>query len=348
MSNISWNIFEEKFNSMLRELKCDMLEEYLENNAKVFGIHKTNYNFLTVLDQNRTMNPEECEFISCFILNQLFDSEVSYKFKSTRFPDIIIENENLGFEIKRVTNLKNGTLGNSVLQDNPELTDIITIVFRGKISEGVLIKRYEDLITAIKVDHNPRFFLYLDNKTSFNEKFGMSMRSFLQLSLKDKSLFLKKYLRDNACQEDMWLWYMGLEDSEILELIADNIESRWLSLDKNEIIIKVFSDKPEILQQANYHELRKYIIKEFKCWGPIKDIFTAGGREPVNKLPKLFQHLLSNLPAIKERLNQNMADINCWKANMIKFINEKVGKPINANGIKKNQAQLLAKAISDL
>jgi len=61
----------------------------------------------------------------------------------------------------------------------------------------------------------------------FRKLFQISLTDFLSLSVEEKSRLLKRFLRDHRSDSDMWLWYMGLRDSELLEIIMESVDEKW-------------------------------------------------------------------------------------------------------------------------
>ena len=140
------------------------------------------------------ISAELAEILSYAVLKKMFPkSEINYKLGSNSFPDIVVDN--VGFEVKH--SFKKETLGNSALQSSPGLEEIFVIIFHE--SQNAIIKKYEDIVNSIVVDHNPRFRLSLIGNNSFKEIFGMSLVEYLALSLEEKSKLVKNYLHSSRC-----------------------------------------------------------------------------------------------------------------------------------------------------
>lgn len=341
---------QKKFNNVVVDIGKRQVKRWLETRQRAENNTEkaTRNRVFSDADALPRLTSDLAEVLTCITLGKLFPgSDVDYKLNSTRFPDIVIEDT--GYEVKQTSSLSSGMLGNSVLQNDPGQKRIYAILFGDNVQNGVLIKDYEDLISSVKVDHNPRFFLSLDSDSNkFTDFFNYSLAEFLALSKQEKSALLKEYLRRNTTEDNMWLWYMGLRDSELLEIMLEGVEMKWKELDKQDLRVKVFAEKPEIISSEDYSGLRDFIVQEYQCWGPIKDVFTAGRNSKHDKYPKIFMHLRNNLGEIKTHLLNNQADLDDWKKKIVSIISQKVGKPSNQNGLSEEQAQEIVQAINDI
>ncbi len=179
----------------------------------------------------------------------------------------------------------------------------------------------------------------------FRKLFQISLTDFLSLSVEEKSRLLKRFLRDHRSDSDMWLWYMGLRDSELLEIIMESVDEKWKQLDKKEIMTRIFAEMPEIISKVDYSSLRHFMVREYKCWGPVKDVFTAGRNSSKELYPKKFMHLLERLNDIKKYLLQANYDIEKWKDEAMFYVTDRIGKSGNANGLTEKQAKEIIQKI---
>ncbi len=256
-------------------------------------------------------------------------ANVSYKFESHAFPDVTVKTDNLGkigLEIKFRAEGKT-TLGNSSLQANPGVAEIFALCFYSKKVGADIqydIHLYENLITGIVVDHNPRFALSLDGTGKKQNLFGCegllgdSLVDFFEKDKNTRHQVVGEVVRSALTPEDC-VWYAGENDGdEIKSTIADIFEKvvdAWFDLDKDALKTEVFAKHLEILSppQKDWAAARRWLLKEKMAVGSIKDVFTAGGISGENGigLSALFYNFSTQLDKVKERLSPE--ELGDWK-----------------------------------
>jgi len=258
------------------------------------------------------------------------ENNVFYKFESYIFPDVTIKTDNLGkigLEIKFRAAGKT-TLGNSSLQANPDVAEILALSFyREKKKTDILydIRHYEDLITGIVVDHNPRFALSLgetgkkQNLFGAEGSLGSSLVDFFAKNQDERHRLVGEVVRSALTPEDC-VWYAGENDENAINTIADifaKVVAAWDNVDKDALKTEVFAKHLEILSppQKDWAVARRWLLEKKKAVGSIKDVFTAGGISCQNEIrfPALFNNFHNQLDKIKEHLSQENLDLDDWK-----------------------------------
>jgi hypothetical protein len=292
------------------------------------------------------LNGETAELVAATALLQVFtQEEVDLKFGSTRFPDAIVKTD-YGVEIKYIGD-GHETLGNSSVQSDPGVEEIYTLVFTNQGT--VVFKKYEELITGIKVDHNPRFGLSLSHGESFKDTIGISLVEFMRLPDEQKHGIVRDYLREKSGGRD-WMWYLGEQDSQhVIELLG-KLKRNWESIDRDELRIAVFALALDTVNRSNYDDLVSWVVTNYECYGPIKDCFTAGGTVLLEsnqiRVPRIFYHFDNLLPKIVQRLISDGIDQNKWIANATEWIEAKIDSP--QNGLSRESADYLLNRIQVL
>lgn len=294
----------------------------------------------------KSISAEMAEVISFIIIKEFFsEKEVEYSVGSSKFPDIRVGK--LGFEVKTSSENK-GMLGNSALQADPGVDEIFAIVFfTGKVEPRIV--PYEELVRGVKVDHNPRFYLDLSGEEfeSDDDLFGgISFAEFMKLPKEKKHSRIKKYLK-KAHSGESWRWFMednsGNED--ILLAMIEGCVKAWKNIDKTELRVRCYAEIPE---KVFYDKggLRNFVLREYNAFGPVKDVFTAGGRR--EGFPAVFANLIDSLDEVKDYLIKTGKSLKLWKDAIFEIISEGVGKPINSNGLTLGQADSLRLKIEEM
>ena len=330
------------------------IEEYVDSYSSSSSASATVRRKLTEIKsaadkKGGALTPEYAEVVVCLALKVVFPGEdVDYHIGSTKFPDIAVGNS--GFEVKTISSGQ-GWLGNSVLQNDPGFGRIYAVSFSGDAS-SVEVARYGDLIAGIKVTHKPRFFLNGESDFSFQDKFGLAVEDFLSLPEGERRRMVMNYLREED-SDDAW-YNMGAEGTELSDSDVLAIE---ILLKRNKankprgrearakVMVQVFALKFDLFTlPPNYDELRSYVLKEFKYFGGVKDMFTAGGR--VAGLPRLFAHFRKLLPDIRVFLLQSGKDLTEWQKDSSRWVRSHIGA--KHNGLSDDQGGDIIKDIDDL
>jgi hypothetical protein len=269
------------------------------------------------------LNGDSAELVGVVALVEVFGQHrVDFLFGSTRFPDVSVD-DSIGVEIKYIASGKE-TLGNSSVQTDPEMDEIYALVFT-EADEPVLIL-YEDLITGVKVDHNPRFGLSLNSEGSFSEEFGLSLVEYFALSPEEKHKRIRQHLIERSTGRD-WLWYLGNEDTEQIAVLLDKLKANWDSIDRDELRTRAFSVNLSCFRHSNYDELRRWVLETYDVIGPVKDVFTAGGKKPLYgsgaEVPAIFHRFSRLLPDIVNFIRNEGIDEHKWKEEAIEWIESK-------------------------
>lgn len=265
---------------------------------------------------------EVVSYLACVDL--LPDSEVSYKPNSTRFPDIIIDSW-FGVEVKSSKSSKE-TLGNSSVQRGIGLKEIYTAIFTEH--EFVKMVPYEEIISGIKVDHNPRFGLRLDGESAFNfrKTFNCTFVEYLNKSVEEKHGMVRSYLLNSSSVQD-WMWYHGRDDDFAVSTIGKNLLIAWRNLDKGHFRIEVLSLKPRWVIEGNHEKLREWTLKKYGAIGAVKDVFSGGGKKAAKnqkdiKLPKVFYWMDYCLEEIYKYLHDKNLNGDAWANEALSLVVE--------------------------
>ncbi len=250
-------------------------------------------------------------------------ADISYQRGSNRFPDIIV-NRSLGIEVK-CTQKGKTILGNSVLQEDPGVSELLSVWFLLD-ERKVHIRPYAELISSVKVDHNPRFLLSLDKSQRIEQIYGKTANDlvrYFKLPVREKHAILKNHLSKQSDIED-WKWFMGKPDDELtLQIFGlfEKAKKEWKRVGRERIVTYVFLEKMEDLAAARslrWHRLYPDIFMRFKAIGPLKDCFTAGGIQ--DGLPAILFRFKKGLEKVEADLaSKSAAFRKTWKANAKKF-----------------------------
>lgn len=269
---------------------------------------------------NKSLIIEDDLYVEILSLNAIIAEysagNILYKSGSTYFPDIIVNDQKIGFEVKRMSG--DSTLGNSSTQTlKNNIEEIYAISFTND-GERMHICKYEELINDIVVDHNPRFNLSVGSKNKFfTEELGQeSLIDFFKKDEKERNAIVGKYLRKRYEGSDKW--FMGIP-SEITDEFIQSTIGKWSRLNKDQLRVDIFLNHPEVLITARYAELRRYLLEKYHAWGPVKDLLTAGGKK--NGLPAIFYRFVEVLPKIKLELSSwSPQEKEDWFAHVEEYI----------------------------
>ncbi len=286
------------------------------------------------------------EVISFIIIKEYFLGEnVDYSIGSSKFPDIRVGK--LGFEVKTSSEGK-VMLGNSALQADPGVDEIFAIVFTTGQSIPRIVS-YAELVRGVKVDHNPRFYLDLSGE-EFEvdaDLFGnISFAEFMKLPKEEKHSRIKKYL-SKAHSDESWRWFMkeNPDNEEILLAMIDACVDAWRNIDRAELKAKCYAEIPKKVFYDK-DELRNFVLREYNAFGPVKDVFTAGGKR--DDLPAIFANLNDSLAGIKNYLLAKDKSVESWKETITDIVSESIGKSIGNNGLTNEQANFLSTKIAEM
>lgn len=250
-------------------------------------------------------------------------ANISYQSGSNRFPDIIV-NSSLGIEVK-CTQKGRTILGNSVLQEDPGVSELLSVWFLLD-ERKVHICPYADLISSVKVDHNPRFLLSLDKSQRIEQIYGETANDlvrYFKLPIKERHAILRDHLSTRSDIED-WKWFMGKPDDELtLQIFGlfEKAKKEWRRVGRERLVIYVFLEKMDVLaagRSVRWHRLYPDIYMRFKAIGPLKDCLTAGGIQ--DGLPAILFRFKNSLEKVEADLaSKSAAFRKTWKANAKKF-----------------------------
>lgn len=265
--------------------------------------------------KNWKVESQEAEEIVFAALKKLsLEKTIDHKLGSHRFPDVIVGGS-LGIEVK-CTRRNETILGNSVLQKDPAKISKLLSVWFLLNKKKVHVGPYSDLISSVKVDHNPRFLLSLRTADS-GKKTSESMRKLLgedsdvlkyyKETIKKRNQKLRNYLLSEPSIEP-WKWFMGKKDKEMSKqfiALFEKCREEWDKLDDKNVLPFGFVDQIETLAQRErilWNDMFRPFFEEFGVIGPIKDRFTAGGIQ--GGLPAILARLSGSLGEISTRLQK--------------------------------------------
>lgn len=231
------------------------------------------------------------------------------------FPDIV-DDEFFGVEVKSTTSDKWQSFGNSVMESTRVPTaDRIYVLF-GKLGgePDVIVKKYEECLSEIKVTHSPRYQIdmRLNPGETILEKMGTSYDELRTQTEPIKSIreYYKKLLKPGQS-----LWWMGdtLDESTAPPIIKNYSE---LSREeKNQIMAEAMIMFPEIFSgtQKKYQRLAAYLAASHSVVSPnLRDEFSAGGVYKINRdgTELIFPHVVGEMIDLKEKIKEFLSTQN--------------------------------------
>jgi len=242
-----------------------------------------------------------------------------------KFPDIVVH-KFYGIEVKTTTKNHWKTTGNSVLESTRiEDVERIYMLF-GKLATpiGFKCRPYDECLSEVVVTHSPRYLVDM-NLQPGSTIFDKINSSYDQLRtsnnpIKPMTDYYRKKLKPG--QELWWIDNEGEASSNIIIDIWNNLSL----LKRNEIRARSFVYFPEVLgrQSDKFSSLSVWLVTRKAIVCPnIRDVFTAGGKRNISigkhnfdKVPRVFEHLFSNIDQIKEILEDSSSEklTHFWKS----------------------------------
>jgi len=281
-----------EFKKILEQLRTELLEL---GSKRLSLIGETEFEEV-VFDKVKKLLPEH---------------EIFYQKGSTSFPDIGIGL--YGVEVKTVKGDSWVSTGNSINEGTKRWgVEKIYIVFLKKGgTPDIIVKKYEDCLSDIKVTHMPRYEINMcvAEKGTIFEKIKTTYEKFIDLEIPEKIRVLRKYYLSRS--EGKYPYWVDPESGESVTPMSVKSYTHLSPSDKADKIVELFSLFPEVIR-GEYDEAATYLLSKHSVFNKsFRDMFSAGGRIVFDykggtyNAPQVISHLLKYLkfivPFIKKR-----------------------------------------------